>query len=255
MINRPASEYSTYKILFKLEGSGFVTTLYDFEGPFSVWSLTPKGFSVVKNNLPELRDDGFSSDHLNHDRLVQAFQLGEWATHQFPIVEFFTRQERQRKSFSDHPEWVPKSQEHCPDGLTYIKGVRKNYTLAFEVELFPRSSAKYEPVLSYYKHQQSINRVYWLVDSIQTREVILKAKSEIHDESRNYHVYVDLNDFIKNGWDAMIVDEFGKKVHTIRENMQQICGDIYSEVIGKSRGRSEVNVHLNNLKVIGRSKT
>lgn len=59
MINRPNAEYSTYKILFKLEGSGFITTLFDYAGRFSVWSLTKQGYSVLKNSLPELASDFF----------------------------------------------------------------------------------------------------------------------------------------------------------------------------------------------------
>ena len=36
MINRSSSEYSTYKTLFRLEGSGFITSQYDCEVQFSV---------------------------------------------------------------------------------------------------------------------------------------------------------------------------------------------------------------------------
>lgn len=254
MINRPSSAYSTYKTLFRLEGSGFITSLSDYAGNFSVWTLTKQGFSIVKSKLSELSDDSFSSDNLEHDRLVQAFHLGEWATHQFPIVEFFTRQEIQRIDTSDYPDWVPKSKEHQPDGYTKVTGAKVTRLFAFEVELFSRRDSKYESILQFYKHARSINRVYWLIDSEQTKEQILKAKASVMDESFNYHVFVDLADFKKNGWEAFVVNEKSEKVHTIRENMQEICGDIYSELIAKAQGKSMVNVHLNHLKVIGKSK-
>ena len=254
MINRPSSEYSTYKTLFRLEGAGFIISQNDYAGNFSVWTLSKQGFLIVKNKLSELSDDSFSSDNFEHDRLVQAFHLGEWATHQFPVAEFFTRQEIQRIDVMDYPDWVPKSKEHQPDGYTKISSADKTRLFAFEVELFAKRDSKYEAILQFYKHVRSINRVYWLVDSPRAQEQILKAKAAVNDESFNYHVFVDLADFKKNGWDAVIVNERSEKVYTIRKNMQEVCGDIYSEIMGNAQGRSTVNVHLNHLKVIGKSK-
>ncbi|MBC7421114.1 MAG: hypothetical protein H7328_10335 [Bdellovibrio sp.] len=254
MINRPSSEYSTYKILFKLEGAGFVISQFDYAGNFSVWTLSKQGFLIVKSKLPELSDDSFSSDHFEHDRLAQAFHLGEWATHQFPIVEFFTRQEIQRIDVMDYPDWVSKSKEHQPDGYTRVTGSKMTRVFSFEVELFARRESKYETMLQFYKYARSLARVYWLIDSPETKEQILKAKATVNDESFNYHVFVDLSDFLKNGWDAVIVNERSEKVHTIRENMQEVCGDIYSELMGNAQGKSTANVHLNHLKVIGKSK-
>jgi hypothetical protein len=254
MINRNSSEYSTYKILFKLERSGFVTTAIDYQGRFSVWTLTKQGFSIVKTHLPELISESFLSANLNHDRLVQSFHLGEWATHQLPEVKFFTRQEIASLDPLDYPSWVPKSKEHNPDGFTQINSFNKIYTFAFEVELIEGRDSKYETILTYYRHSQQLNRVYWLVADPQIKDKILKAKSTVRDESFNYHVFVDLDDLEKNGWDAAIYNERSEKVHTLRENMREICGDKLGECLVSLQGQSSVLVHLNNLKVIGKSK-
>lgn len=253
-INKLSTQYSTYKILDKLERSGFITSQFDWEEQFYVWFLTSKGFSVIKKKLEDLCEDGFLSENHNHDRLVQAFHLGEWPTYQNPKVIFWTEQEMRRFDVEDYPEWVPKSKEHRPDGYTRVIGIKKPWTFAFEVEISTKRLSKYETTLQFYKHARLIDRVYWLVSDDYTKEQILKAKKCINDESFNYHVFVDLEDFRKNGWDAWITNERSERVHTIRENMQEVCGDFYRELMGKSKGYSTVHVHLNKLKVLGKSR-
>ena len=254
-INKISSKYSTYKTLDKLERSGFIGSYFDYEERFYVWQLTSKGFSVIRKKFDELAEEGYLSENPNHDRLVQAFHLGEWATYHSPNAIFWTEQEMRRFDTADYPEWVPKSKEHRPDGYTRIVGANMAYTLAFEVELSTKRISKYETTMQFYKHAKQIDRVYWLVDQSYTREQILKAKACVSDQSFNYHVFVDLEDFKKNGWDAMITNERSEKVHTIRENMQEVCGNLYTELMANTRGCSTVHVHLNNLKVIGRSNT
>lgn len=253
-INKINSEYSTYKILDKLELSGFITSQFDWEGQFYVWFLTSKGFSVIKKNLVDLVEEGYLSENHNHDRLVQAFQLGEWASYQNPHVIFWTEQEMRRFDMADFPDWVPTSKEHRPDGYTRIVGHKKVFTFAFEVELSTKRIAKYESTLQFYKHTRQVDRVYWLIADDYTKEQIIKAKKCINDESFNYHVFVNLEDYKKNGWDAVIYNERSERVHTIRENMQEICGDFYRNIIGTNKGHSTVRVHLNKLKVLGKSR-
>ncbi len=253
-INKISSPYSTYKILDKLERSGFITSQFDWQDQFYVWFLTSKGFYVIKKNLEDLAEDGFLSENHNHDRLVQAFHFGEWVSFQSLQVIFWTEQEMRRFDISDYPDWVPKSKEHRPDGYTRIIGEKKQWTLAFEVELSTKRMAKYESTMQFYKHARQINRVYWLVADNYTKEQILRAKACVNDESFNYHVFIDLADFKKNGWDAVIVNERSERVHTLRENMQEISGDFYRDLMGKLKGSSTVSVHLNKLKVLGKSK-
>ena len=254
-INKISSKYSTYKILDKLERSGFVGSYFDYEERFYVWQLTSKGFSVVRKKFDELAEEGYLSENPYHDRLVQAFHLGEWSTYHSPNAIFWTEQEMRRFDVADYPEWVPKSKEHRPDGYTRVVGAKKAYTLAFEVELSTKRISKYETTMQFFKHARQIDRVYWLVDQTYTREQILKAKACVNDESFNYHVFIDLEDFKKNGWDAVITNERSERVHTIRENMQEICGDFCGDLMATHRGCSTIHVHLNNLKVIGKTKT
>lgn len=249
MINRPYSIYSTYKVLAKLERSGFITSQYDYSGQFYVWLLSVEGFSIVKKTLAPLLEDNYLSLDHNVDRFVQAFHLGEWATHQFPNVQFFTLQELQRCHPTDFPEWIPKSREHRPDGYTKIHGATENYVFAFEVELTTKNISKYEAIIHFYK-QAKINRVYWLVDSAMTKTQILAAISNAHDDSYNYHAFVDLTEFQQQGWDAWITNEKSEKVHTIRKNMQELCGDkhVFDQMERLSVQKQSLEIDVTSLK-------
>lgn len=253
-VNRTASPYSTYKILERLEKNRFMESRFEFAERFYVWQLTEQGFHSIKNYLGELKEDGFLSENHRHDRLVQAFHLGEWATHQFPKVVFCTEQEMRRREVADYPAWVPQTGEHRPDGYTRIVGQKKPVTIAYEVELSAKNVQKYEAVLRFYRTARIIDRVIWLVESPMVRDTILRAKACIKDDSTNYHLFVDLNDYLQNGWDAAATNERSQRLFTLRENYQEICGDLCREIIGKLRGLSTVTVHLANQKVIGKSR-
>ena len=255
-VNRTQSPYSTYKILEKLEKNRFVECRFEFAERFYVWQLTEFGFrTMITNNLSELKEDGYLSENHRHDRLVQAFQLGEWATYQFPEVLFCTEQELRRQEVEKYPDWVPKTTEHRPDGYMRIVLGKKHWTYAYEVELTAKNVQRYESALSFYKHSRLVDRVFWLVSSPFVKEQILRAKDCIKDESANFHVFVELDDYEKNGWDAVITNERSQRLGTVRSNFQDICGDPYREILGKPQGVSKVMVHLEPRKVIGKSRS
>ncbi len=253
-INRVNRPYSTYKILEKLERSDYIRSQFDVIDRFSVWQLTSKGFLALRARMKPLVEEGYSSENHYHDRLVQAFHLGEWATYNFPQVEFWTEQEMRRHDPADYPDWVPGSKDHRPDGYTRIKHQNKNSVFAVEVELSTKRPALYEKTLDYYKHARNIYRVYWLVKNQETRDVILRARACINEESANYHLFVDLEDYLKNGWDAVVTNERSEKVKTLRENMQGLLGDIPGDLLGTNQGPSRVLVHLNPIKTLGKPR-
>jgi hypothetical protein len=250
-VNRP---YSTYKILEKLERSDYIRSQFDVVDRFTVWQLTSKGFQALRARMKPLVEEGYLSENHYHDRLVQAFHLGEWATYNFPQVEFWTEQEMRRHDPADYPDWVPGSKDHRPDGYTRIKHQNKNSVFAVEVELSTKRPALYEKTLDYYKHARNIYRVYWLVKNQETRDVILRARTCINEESANYHLFVDLEDYLKNGWDAVVTNERSEKVKTLRENMQGLLGDIPGDLLGTNQGPSRVLIHLNPIKTLGKPR-
>jgi hypothetical protein len=254
-IGRPNTPYSTYKALEKLERFGMVDCRFHMSERFHVWQLTKVGFEELRYKLGDLAEEGFMSENHHHDRLVQAFQLGEWATHLFPTVLFFTEQKMRRLELENYPSWVPQTKEHKPDGYTRIVGHKRPWTLAYEVELSVKSIQRNESVLRFYKQARNIDRVLWLVGSSHIRDEILRAKASIKDESDNYHVFVDLEEFLKFGWDSQVTNQRSENLFTLREKYQGICGDIYGDILGTLQGQSTVTVHLNNSKVIGKTRS
>jgi hypothetical protein len=253
-INRPQSEYSTTKVLERLKANGFILDFHHPRERFYVWSLTEFGFAATAQYLGEIAEDGYLSENHRHDRLVQAFQLGEWSTHQNPRVLFFTEQDLRRRGVEYYPSWVPHTTEHRPDGYTRIAGTKRQWTFAFEVELSAKSTQKYEGILRFYKLSAGIDRVFWLVGDPFIKDQILSAKACIKDDSTNYHVFVDLGDYEKNGWDAQVTNERSETLFSMREKCQELCGDFMGEMIGTLRGHSSVSVHLDKRKLLGKPR-
>lgn len=254
-INRTASPYATYKILDRLERNHMVESRFNLSERFHVWQLTEFGFYAIRELLGELKEDGYLSENHRHDRYVQAFHLGEWSTHQFPRVIFCTEQELRRREPENYPDWVPQLGDHRADGYTRILGEKQNWTIAFEVELSAKNVQRYEGILRSYLSARLVNQVMWLVEDDTVKETILRAKDCIKDESSNFHVFVDLSDFKKNGWDAVITNERSETLSTMRKKYRGIVGEIAGEILGNYQGQSRVCVHLENKKVIGKSKT
>jgi hypothetical protein len=254
-INETLSPYSTYKTLDRLERFGFLEGRHHLTADFHVWSLSREGFEAIMGELGELKEEGYQSENHPHDRLVQAFQLGEWSIHRFPSVTFFTEQDLRRRPVEDYPVWIPQSAEHRPDGYTRITNDEKNWTLAYEVELSAKGVQRYEQALRFYSASRQITRVLWLVGSKSIRDTILRAKDCIRDDSTNYHVFVDLKEYLEKGWDADVYNERSVKLFTLREKYQRTCGEPLSELIGNLRGRLRVHDHLQKRKVIGKTRT
>lgn len=253
-VNRSMSPYSTYKVLDKLERRGLIASNAHWNERFHIWTLTEKGFYSIRNCFGDLKEEGFGSENQVHDRLVQAFHLGEWAIYQFPIVSLFSEQEMRRIESELYPSWVPRAGDHRPDGYTQISSKNKSWTLAFEVELHAKSLQRYDSLLRYYRILKNVDQVFWLVGSPTIKNQILKAKDNIGDNSSNYHVFVDRDHFEKFGWDSVVTNERSENLFTMRENFQEICGDTYSEFMGTSPAREGVSAHLCPAKVIGKTR-
>ena len=160
-----------------------------------------------------------------------------------------------RYGVENYPTWTPATKEHKPDGYTRIVGVKRAWTIAYEVEISAKSLQRLESVMRFYKQVRAVDRVIWLVGSPEIKDLILRAKACAQDESANYHVFVDLKEFEELGWDAQVSNERSVKLFTLREKYQGICGDFAGEMLGFSRGSGGVSVHLQNKKVLGKSRT
>lgn len=251
---RPQTPYSTYKALERLARNKLIQTQRTYEQNFSSWVLTDKGFESIRASLGGLSEEGFKSENHWHDRNVLALQLGEWVTYPFPIVSFFTEQEMRRRSIDYYPSWVPKSKEHRPDGYTRIQTTDGDVVLAMEAELWPKSVNIYEATLRFYQLTRGVHRIYWLIANADIKAQILRARDCIEEQTDSLHVFVDLDDYKKNGWDAQVLNERSQNLGTFRKTMQEICGDHYGKQLGTNWGKSSVTAHYDTRKVLGKKR-
>lgn len=254
-VGRPNSPYSTYKVLERLARHKYVEVKECDDDRSMPWQLTLKGFESIRNVMGDLCEEGYLSENHWHDRNVMAFQLGEWSTHQLPIVNHFTEQEMRRRLVDYYPPWVPQIKDHRADGYTKITTEKGDVVLAYEVELWAKSLAIYESTLRFYKLIRNLNRVYWLIGDPLVKDQLLRAKNCVHDDSNNFHVFIDLKEYLDVGWDARVTNERSETLFTIRENMQELCGKQYRDYIGNKGGPSRVSVHYDASKVLGKKRT
>lgn len=255
VVGRPNSPYSTYKALERMEHHEFVEAIWNLRYKFKAWQLTDKGFETIREGLGELKEEGYLSENHWHDRNVVAFHLGEWATHPFPAVTLFTEQELRRRSRDYYPDWIPNSGEHRADGYTRIEGEKRPWVLAYEVELWAKSTAIYESLIRFYRMHRGLDLIYWLVGSPDVKKQILRAKTCVRDPEDNYHLFVDLEQYQTKGWDAPVTNSRSETLFTIRENTRDLLGDSYGELLGTARGQSGVSVHYDPNKIIGKPRS
>jgi hypothetical protein len=254
-VNPALSPYSTYKALVKLEIAQFIRADVHLVETFYVWQLTEKGFYAIKEFLGDLKEDGYLSENHYHDRLVQALHLGDWSRCNLPQVIHFTEQEMRRREMDGFPDWVPQTTEHRADGYTRFIGPARSWTFAYEVELSVKAVHKYEAILRFYRTSRSADRVIWLTSSQEVRSAILRAKSCIRDDSTNFHVFIDQEEFLSTGWDAKVINESSETLFTLRTKYGDMLGDSIGSLLGPAGDNVGITEHLDGRKVLGKSRT
>lgn len=196
---------TAYNRLLRLRNVGYLKLRsLDPEGRKFVWTLSQKGFELLTNRLPELNDEGFRSENLEHDHLVTAMHLGEWLVATPENVEIFTEQELRRFHLEHYPSWVPRTDYHRPDGYWRVPYKNRMITVALEVELTPKVDKRYFLVAEFYQKNSDISRVVWLVRSHGIAKAIQeKFRSAVKSEAL-IHNFVVRADFESLGWQAPV---------------------------------------------------
>ncbi len=213
--------------LRKLERNKMIRSQYDMMTGFHLWQLADFGLHTIRESLGEIRDHNFLSESPNHDRLVQTFQLGEWLwDKRKPIM--VTDQELLKYRPAILERLVSHKGDHRPDGYVRIKNEKEDRLFAIEVELHAKAPERYCSLLQWYRPRFDIQQVLWLVDNPRIIDQVRRAKDLAQDKSVRYHVFVDLADYLENGWDAAVTDEFLVKLYHLRQifegNTQGLCG-------------------------------
>lgn len=194
-----------YNRLLDLKHAGLITVQSDEKLQNFAWALTAKGFSAIREFLPDLREEGYRSENFAHDLLLSAFHLGDWLVERPANAKFISEQELRRLHFEEYPSWVPRSDLHRPDGFLGFAVDKEIVSIAIEVEISRKVASKYYSVAEYYSDDPSIHRVLWLVPSGTDVNRIRSAIRKTGAPQRAMHNFVLVPHFKESGWQSKII--------------------------------------------------
>jgi len=194
-----------YNRLRTLKKAGFIRGLsLSLQEKKYVWTLNQKGFVQLSEHLPALQQVGFASEALEHDFLSTSLQLGEWLVELPSGVEMVSEQELRRNFPSHLPNWVPDLDGRRPDGLWYLPYKERKVVMALEVEISFKDLRDYGPISYFYRDNDKISRVIWLVRKQAHIDALLKRFEEATPERYKRHTFILLDDFLSLGWGATL---------------------------------------------------
>jgi hypothetical protein len=245
------SSYGTYQALMRLEILKYVKSQVNARHRFQYWELTKVGFQSIRESLGELKEVGFRSENPFHDLNVLAFQFGNWAAHPGARVKHFTEQELRRLSVDDYPDWIPRLFGRRSDGYTQIESTSgQKRVLAFEVELSAKSVSAYESILTDYRADRKIYRIFWLIGSALVKSQILKAKDKRQFEEDGFFLFVDQAEYFQKGWNAPIFNSRSENLGSMADFMWGIYGERPSISPGFFQAEHDFPIHYDPRKVI-----
>ena len=195
---------SAYNRMNRLKQAGFMQVRRDFRGDNPVWLLDKKGFLAIKDILPDLKEEGYKSEHIIHDLWCSAAHLGEFLVNKPDSVQLISEQQLRRYYREHLPTWVPSPDLHRPDGYWYFEIGERKATVALEIEKSRKSNSELEKLATFYANFNMNFKVLWLVEG----KGLLKRLSHFltkASRNANIHNYVMLKGFLLNGWQSKIV--------------------------------------------------
>ncbi|MGE0174046.1 MAG: hypothetical protein AB7T49_14710 [Oligoflexales bacterium] len=195
-----------YQRLTRLQHAGYILARVGLTGNHFAWTLTMKGYSVIRPRLNGLQEDGFKSENFGHDLLASAVHLGSWIQGIPEGCEVFTEQQLRRYSESDYPEWVPRTTRHRPDGYWRVKGDPLPKIMALEVELSRKTNLDYQTIGAFYASWKKIYRVIWFVEKEGHAKRLAEKLSSGSEEKADYHNFLTVGQFVEGGWQARIIE-------------------------------------------------
>lgn len=221
--------FSSYNWLLRLKHAHYIDQRWDEQGQSFLWTLDRAGFCAIKDFLPPLREEGYSSESPRHDWLASAFHMGNWLVRAPAGIQLISEQELRRYETEVYPNWIPKDSSHRPDGYWYRPIPGSARIVAFEMETNRKNASRYEGVGSFYGETAQISRVLWIVLSLSEAKRIDDHLSKGLGSRTELHSFVRLNSFLKQGWSAPI--EYGPGVNlTIESFLRKALGISENEI-------------------------
>jgi hypothetical protein len=201
-----------YHRLNQLERGGYVEqrllmerNILPGKSTIRLWTLAKRGFQVIQDALPELKEEGFRSEHPVHDWLVSSLHNGNYLGAVPEEVKICTEQQLRRIEDDALPDWVPRNTYHRPDGYWGIAEGNTLKTFAIEVELHAKKESDYQMIGEFYAIYPQITQVFWLVPTKNFAEKIQRAINKCHQTRTRIHSFMLLNQFKLMGWKAPII--------------------------------------------------
>ncbi len=195
---------TAYNRILALRHAGLICVRADSLGQKFVCALDKDGFHAIRERLPELKEEGYKSEHLGHDLLVSAFHLGNWLTRKPNEAALFSEQELRRLDPEFYPDWVPQSDLHRPDGYSLVPGKDGHETFAIEVELHRKKEHDYTRVAEFYAHFHGIRKILWLVPQQSFAFYVEKKMIDPLAGEPSRHNFVLIEEFQNYGWGSRI---------------------------------------------------
>jgi hypothetical protein len=206
---------SGYKRLCRLQRGGFIKWKPDPRTIKFVWTLTQKGFDVVRDSLElPLKEDGFDSENINHDLITSAVHLGDWLLGEPERVILFSEQQLRRFKPEYLPLWVPDVTTHRPDGYWCLPNGIVSRLISLDVEISLKPNDAYGKVSRFYNRQENLHGILWVVKRPWIAKHIHKLMTERESDKPANHNFIYLNEFVEDGWRAKIKigNEAGKSI-------------------------------------------
>jgi hypothetical protein len=197
-----AKPVSAHRRLLELSRSGYIQTIASYTGNGFVWTLTDKGFGIVKEKVGDLKQSGYKCEAIGHDLLSMAAMVGEWI-HETPRgVEFYSEQQLRRKDISQHPMWVPQSEIHRSDGYWRLPKLPRGSSVSLEIERSQKDLRKYELIADFYEEFHFVRHVVWIAPVFKQRSSIEATMREYLRQEQTKHSFISIDDFVRLGWQA-----------------------------------------------------
>ncbi len=200
---KTSQEYG-YRRLIQLEKKKYIQAISSRSGERFIWILQKKGFEVIRDWLGDLKEEGFKSEHLSHDVIASAFQIGNLIKNTEISQITFTEQQLRRIDLNNYPSWIPKDDRRRPDGYWRFNIDGKYKVVALEVELSQKSHDEYYNVGTFYDQTSEIDQVVWLVPNHTVANYIHKRLQKVEFNRSSCHSFISKKDFLTLGWQCPI---------------------------------------------------
>lgn len=197
----PDADVATaHRRLWMLKRHGWLTQRPDRSGECWYWTLTKKSYARLELQLPDLFQEGFETEWLDHDARVAAVHFGSVLA--FPHAPFGIIPEqwlrRVDKEFWPEPE-MPQLL-HRPDGYWHFPITSGYRLVALEVERQPKKRSVYLDRFLSYEIRQCVSQVIWVVDTSHIARVLAKTALEFGGEEKCKSSIFLWKDFLADGF-------------------------------------------------------